>query len=297
MIKRLLKLSAVFTAVILVIIFLAPSFLYADSASDVSAFVTRFYQTCLNRQPDPGGLAGWTNGLLSGSLTGAQVAGGFIFSEELLSKNLSNDDFLYIMYSAFFNRQPDPGGFSNWLNVMARGSSRQNVLSGFVNSDEFRALCASYGIKSGSFYSKASYASASTTQVQAVSGLEGSLLNLINQVRAQYGAPVVANNPSLTNLARSRSADMINRNYFSHTTPEGKNIFNILSENGIGYACAGENIYQCSPASNGSEQAIINSWLSSSSHRANLLNASYRQVGIGIIDGGGKRVAVIVFTN
>jgi len=298
LIKKILRLSAVFTAIVLIIIFLSPSFIYANTTSDVSAFVTRFYQTCLNRLPDPGGLASWTNGLLSGSLTGAQVANGFIFSDELISKNLSNDQFLNIMYSSFFNRLPDPGGQADWLSVMSRGTSRQYVLAGFVNSDEFRSLCEKYSIRSGSYSGgSSSTASISSTVLQVSSGVESNLLNLINQVRAQNGLPALLGNASLINISRSRSSDMLNRNYFSHTTPEGKNIFNILAENGVIYSCAGENIYQCAPASNGSESAILNTWFSSSFHRDNLLNGRYRQAGIGIIDGGGKRIVTIVLTN
>ena len=296
MIKKFLRLSAVFTAIMLIIVFLSPSLIYADSTSDVNAFVTRFYQTCLNRLPDSGGLASWTNGLLSGNLTGAQVANGFIFSDELKSKNLSNNQFLEILYSSFFDRLPDPGGLSDWLSVMSKGASRQYVLAGFVNSDEFRSLCANFGIRTGSLSGGSLYSAPAATP-QISSGIENSLLNLINQIRAQNGVPYLTGNASLTNIARSRSSEMINRNYFSHSTPDGKNIYNILIENGIGYAYAGENIYQCSPAYYGSESAIINTWLSSSFHRANLLNSEYRQVGIGIVDGGGKRIVTIVLLN
>ena len=297
MIKKFLRLSAVFSAIVLIIIFLSPSFIYANTTSDVNAFVTRFYQTCLNRLPDPGGLASWTNGLLSGNLTGAQVASGFIFSDELLSKNLSNNQFLNIMYSSFFNRLPDPGGQSDWLSVMSKGATRQYVLAGFVNSDEFRALCENYSIRSGSYSGGTSATASVSTTFQVSSGVECNLLNLINQLRAQNGIPALLSNASLTNIAYSRSTDMLNRNYFSHSTPEGKTIFNILAENGIRYGCAGENIYFCSPATNGSESAILNTWLSSPFHRDNLLNGGYRQAGIGIVDGGGKRIVTIVLTN
>lgn len=297
MIKKFLRLSAVFSVIVLIVIFLSPSFIYANTSSDVSAFVTRFYQTCLNRLPDPGGLASWTNGLLSGNLTGAQVAKGFIFSEELLSKNLSDDQFLNIMYSSFFNRPPDPGGQSGWLSVMSRGATRQYVLAGFVNSDEFKSLCEKYSIRTGSYLGGSSTTASISSTSQASSGVECNLLNLINQLRAQNGLPALLSNASLINISRSRSIDMLNRNYFSHSTPEGKTIFNILAENGIRYGCAGENIYLCSPASNGSESVILNTWLSSPFHRDNLLNGEYRQAGMGIVDGGGKRIVTIVLTN
>src|SRR5450830_1846727 len=80
--------------------------LFADSTSDVNAFVTRFYQQCLNRQPDAVGLSGWVNALLNHSITGATAASGFINSPEFISKNLSNDAYLLVMYKAFFDRAP-----------------------------------------------------------------------------------------------------------------------------------------------------------------------------------------------
>lgn len=248
--------------------------------------------------PDLGGLRSWVNGLLTGSMTGAQVAQGFIFSDELLSKNLSDEAFLNTMYLAFFNRQPDNSDFINWMGVMANGAPRQYVLAGFANSFEFQILCNSYGIIPGSLSSSGSYSSTLTSNTTAaVNNIENSLFNALNTVRSQYGIGPLNLNPSLSNIARSRSADMLSRNYFSHTTPDGKNIFNILNENFFNWQIAGENIYQCSPAEIGSESAILNTWLASPSHRANLLNGAFRQVGIGIIDIGNTRTASIIFSN
>ncbi|MCL5072292.1 MAG: DUF4214 domain-containing protein [Actinobacteria bacterium] len=296
--KKILRISLVFILVFMILAIAIPQFLYADSLSDVSSFVTRFYMTCLNRMPDPAGLSSWTNGLISGRLTGAQVAYGFIFSEELLSKNLPDGEFLNIMYSAFFNRPPDAGGFSNWMGVMANEGSRQYVLAGFVNSLEFKILCDAYGIQSGSLVPSGSAAApvASNTSSSA-NCMEINLFNAVNAVRAQYGIGQLSLNSSISNIARSRSTDMMNRNYFSHITPDGKSIFTILNENGIGWQFAGENIYQCCPAANGSESVILNTWMSSSSHRDILLNGAFHQIGIGIIDSGNTRTVTIVFIN
>jgi uncharacterized protein YkwD len=296
--KRISRMLLVFILIILISSILLPQFLYAGTQSDVGAFVTRFYSTCLNRMPDTGGLNSWVNGLLTGRVTGAQVANGFIFSDELLSQNLSDDKFLNIMYSAFFNRQPDNGGFISWMGVMANGASRQYVLAGFVNSIEFNMLCDSYGINPGSLTpsGSSSFTPLSNT-LSSADTIENNLLNSVNSTRSQYGIGSLLLNPALSSIARSRSADMINRNYFSHTTPDGKNIFAILNENGFSWQFAGENIYQCSPAGMGSESAILNTWMSSPSHRDNLLNRAFNQVGIGIVDSGDTRTVSIVFSN
>ncbi len=73
----------------------------------VEAFVTRFYQLCLDRNPDAAGLDGLTDNLLNQIQTGADVANGFIYSQEFINKNTADDEYLTILYKAFFNREPD----------------------------------------------------------------------------------------------------------------------------------------------------------------------------------------------
>ena len=90
---------------------------------------------------------------------------------------------------------------------------------------------------------------------------------------------------------------MINRGYFSHSTPEGKSLSDILTENGVMYACIAENLSQASPPSWGSLNVIINLWMNSSLHRANLLNPHYGQLGMGVADGNGRRVVTLILMN
>jgi len=130
-----------------ILTFTFPSIAFADQTSDVSSFVTRLYQTCLDRSPDPAGLDNWVNNLISGKVTGGQAAYGFVFSEELKNRNLNNDQFLAIMYRAFFDRPADTGGYNNWTGLLNGGSSREFVFSNFVNSTEFANICAKYGIQ------------------------------------------------------------------------------------------------------------------------------------------------------
>jgi hypothetical protein len=127
--------------------------LYANDLKDldqiraqVEAFVTRFYQLCLDRDPDAAGLEGWTNNLLNQIQTGADVANGFIYSQEFINKNTTNDEYLTILYKAFFNRDPDPAGWDIWLAELNAGKDRGYVLNGFLGSQEFLELCEDYGI-------------------------------------------------------------------------------------------------------------------------------------------------------
>ena len=114
--------------------------------ADIEAFVTRFYQQCLLREPDSGGLAYYTDHLINGTRSGADVAGNFINSPEFLARNTSNGDYLLVMYRAFFDREPDNDGWNYYLNKLNIGESRDVVFTGFIYSPEFEDLCDSYGI-------------------------------------------------------------------------------------------------------------------------------------------------------
>lgn len=143
-----IKAVAVVVAAV-VVLFSAPLPLAAQD-SGIEAFVTRFYNLCLDRQPDSTGLDNWVSHLQQGTLTGADVAQRFIFSDEFLAKNTTDAQYLEILYAAFFNRPPDMEGYAGWLGQLQSGRGRQFVLTGFINSVEFAQLCLQYGIEAGS---------------------------------------------------------------------------------------------------------------------------------------------------
>lgn len=118
-----------------------------DQNPQVTYFVYRLYEVCLERTPDEVGLNDWVSRLLRGEISGSGAASGFFFSQEVLSKNWSNRQFLTKAYQTLFDRNPDHTGMNDWLNRIANGWSRQDVLNGFFGSEEFHDLCASYGIK------------------------------------------------------------------------------------------------------------------------------------------------------
>ena len=75
---------------------------------------------------------------------------------------------------------------------------------------------------------------------------------------------------------------MINRDFFSHNTPDGKTPFDRMKAAGISYVAAGENI----AAGQSSPQSVMESWLNSPGHRKNILNPNFEYIGIGIARGG-----------
>lgn len=112
-------------------------------------FVKRMYEIVLERSPDPTGLSEWYDALASGRNTGADIMEGFFFSKEYQNKKLSNDEYIHHLYRALFNREADKEGFSTWTNAFSDGVSRRFVCHGFLGSDEYREMCASYNIVPG----------------------------------------------------------------------------------------------------------------------------------------------------
>ena len=117
-----------------------------SGAPRVRNFVTRFYEDCLGRAPDPDGLDNWVTDLKTGIRAGSSVAEGFIFSQEYFNRNRTDSEFLDDCYNAFFGREPDAPGKANWLAELTRGVSRRSVLNGFTYSLEFTNLAKRFGI-------------------------------------------------------------------------------------------------------------------------------------------------------
>ena len=95
-----------------------------QSEDDLTAFVVRFYRECLDREPDLVGLGAWVEQLQAGTKSGSDVAKGFIKSPEFINRNLDDRDYMYVLYNAFFNRDPDDAGLTGWLNALNSGSTR-----------------------------------------------------------------------------------------------------------------------------------------------------------------------------
>ncbi len=109
--------------------------------------------------------------------------------------------------------------------------------------------------------------------------LEREVLTLVNRVRAENGLSSLTWAEDVAAVARAHSADMIERGFFSHNNPDGLSPFDRLRNSGIFYRTAAENIaYGQSSAS-----AVMNSWMNSSGHRANILNKNVKELGVGAV--------------
>ena len=117
---------------------------------------------------------------------------------------------------------------------------------------------------------------------QAVRAYEQEVVRLVNAQRAQNGLKPLAENWELSRVARYKSADMAGKRYFSHESPTYGSPYQMMRSFGISFRSAGENIAygQRTPA------AVVAAWMNSSGHRANILNSSYTQSGVGYHEAG-----------
>ena len=120
------------------------------------------------------------------------------------------------------------------------------------------------------------------TKDTAVTNYEQEVVRLVNEIRAENGLGSLTYDWELSRVARYKSQDMKDKNYFSHTSPTYGSPYQMMKSFGISYRTAGENIAK----GYATPQAVVNAWMHSPGHRANILNATYTRIGVGYVEGG-----------
>jgi len=119
---------------------------------------------------------------------------------------------------------------------------------------------------------------------------KSNLVNLLNQSRQSYGLNTLTENGQLDEAAELKARDMVNNGYFNHVSPNGTTPWYWFSLAGYNYKYAGENLaigfYD--------SQDVYNAWLNSLSHKENMLNPVYKEVGTAILTGFGSNDAIVV---
>ncbi|MFI6139022.1 sigma-70 family RNA polymerase sigma factor [Streptomyces griseus] len=126
---------------------------------------------------------------------------------------------------------------------------------------------------------------------QAPAGTAGQVTDLVNAERAKEGCGPVTVNDQLNTAAQRHSADMEANDYFSHTSQDGRDPGDRITAAGYRWSTYGENIAkgQQTPAD------VMRSWMDSPGHRANILNCSFKEIGVGKQNSGGGPVWTQVF--
>lgn len=118
------------------------------------------------------------------------------------------------------------------------------------------------------------------------------VVNLTNQKRAEAGLSALSFNQTLSSAAYTKGRDMIDRDYWAHVAPDGTQPWKFFSQFGYKYRYAGENLAR--DFSNA--QDAVNAWMSSPTHKENILNPKYKEIGIGVVEGdlAGSDTTIIV---
>ena len=115
-----------------------------------------------------------------------------------------------------------------------------------------------------------------------LSQYEQQVVDLTNQERAKQGLPALKVDLTLSKVAREKSLDMQKNNYFSHTSPTYGSPFDMMKKFGVTYRTAGENIAK----GQRTPQEVVNAWMNSSGHRANILSTKFTHIGVGYVAEG-----------
>ena len=120
------------------------------------------------------------------------------------------------------------------------------------------------------------------TQDSSISAYEQEVIRLVNEIRLENGLKALTFDWELARVARYKSQDMKDNQYFSHNSPVYGTPFQMMKSFGISYRSAGENIAK----GYATPQAVVNAWMNSPGHRANILNSGYTRIGVGYVSGG-----------
>ncbi len=107
------------------------------------------------------------------------------------------------------------------------------------------------------------------------------VLDLVNTERVKNGLGKLSLSAELNNVAQAKAEDMLNNNYFSHTSPTYGSPFDMMKSFGVKYNAAAENIAK----GQSTPQKVVTDWLNSEGHRKNILNGTYTKMGLGFAKG------------
>jgi hypothetical protein len=107
------------------------------------------------------------------------------------------------------------------------------------------------------------------------------LLKYTNEKRVESGQKALSLNDQLSTAAEAKAADMFAKGYWAHTAPDGKDPWSFISAAGYNYLFAGENLAR----DFGDSRSVVNAWMNSASHKENLLNPRYQEIGFAVVNG------------
>ncbi|MDO8619234.1 MAG: CAP domain-containing protein [Candidatus Daviesbacteria bacterium] len=118
------------------------------------------------------------------------------------------------------------------------------------------------------------------------------VIELTNQEREKAGLPPLSENLSLDNAATNKGTNMFAENYWAHFAPSGKTPWDFITASGYKFSSAGENLAKNFYTS----EDVVKAWMDSPSHKKNILNPKYKDIGIAVVDGvlNGQKTTLVV---
>ena len=244
-----------------------------DQNYERTYFVYRLYANCLGREPDEAGQEDWCQQLMNG-VSGSSVAYGFIFSQELQQMHLDNDDYVEMMYQTIMGRESDEGGKEDWVDQLNYTRTREHIFNGFLLSTEFAQQCAVAEINVGDQIEEPD----GSTEWQ----MNVNVLRLCNEQRRANGLDDLTTREDLwQDVAMVRANELVT--LFSHDRPNGTDCFTAWDDAGMDNCwTVGENIAQ----GQASAEEVVNAWMNSPGHRANILDEDYENLATGYVSSG-----------
>lgn len=118
------------------------------------------------------------------------------------------------------------------------------------------------------------------------------VIELTNKEREKLGLPLLSQNQELAEAAQKKALNMFSENYWAHFAPSGKTPWDFIADSGYRFSFAGENLAKNFQGSDD----VVAAWMNSPTHKENLLNPKYKDIGIAVEDGvlNGQRTALVV---
>ncbi len=154
------------------------------------------------------------------------------------------------------------------------GSSNSNSANNNSNNNNNSGNSSSGGSTAGTTAATTEEATTETQAAYYMDGYAEQVLSIVNARRAEAGLAPLSMNYTLVSAAKVRAGEITQS--FSHTRPNGSSCFTAFNEAGVGYSGAGENI----AAGQWTPDGVMNSWMNSEGHRANIMNGDFTQIGI-----------------
>ncbi|MBR6326552.1 MAG: DUF4214 domain-containing protein, partial [Lachnospiraceae bacterium] len=123
-----------------------------DHLQDQINLLNHLYDTLLGRTGDEGGMNNWIDQLQAHTLDGANLIYGFLNSPEFQAKEMTDAEYVRMLYEALLGRTPSDEEVAGWVTQLEAGKTRLALSAGFVNSPEFKALYESIGVVPGKMF-------------------------------------------------------------------------------------------------------------------------------------------------